>query len=131
MSWIDKFKDHVGSGITSASNTSGQYTLSQTAKDAITRAELQRLHQQQADMLLSGSVYPTPSTKIYTHKDKILMRLDLNSHYGVFDFIEAACLNEDRMAVFVVTNGKHVTLEDDAHLFPSDTLITQLRLLRK
>lgn len=31
--------------------------------------------------------------------------------------------------VFLVTKGKPVTIEDDASLFPSDQLITQLRLL--
>jgi hypothetical protein len=36
---------------------------------------------------------------------------------------------DDKVFVFVVAGGKPVTLEDDAHLFPSDQLITQLRML--
>ena len=37
----------------------------------------------------------------------------------------------DKVFVFVVQDNQAVTLEDDAALFPSDTLITQLRLLDK
>lgn len=37
--------------------------------------------------------------------------------------------NEDRVVVFIVQNGQVTHLEDDWNLFPSDTLITQLRLL--
>lgn len=36
----------------------------------------------------------------------------------------------DKMAVlFIVKSDKIVTLEDDPHLFPSDNLVTQLRML--
>ena len=37
----------------------------------------------------------------------------------------------DKVFVFVVQDGKPVTLEDDASLFPSDKLITALRLIKK
>ena len=37
----------------------------------------------------------------------------------------------DRVFVFVVQDNQAVTLEDSSALFPSDTLITQLRLLDK
>lgn len=37
----------------------------------------------------------------------------------------------EKVYVFVVQNGQAVTLEDTISLFPSDTLITQLGLLRK
>lgn len=37
----------------------------------------------------------------------------------------------DKVFVFVVQDNQAVTLEDDANLFPSDQLITQLRLLDK
>lgn len=50
------------------------------------------------------------------------------SVYKVFEHISTA-LAEDKVVVFIVQRGKHVTLEDPASLFPSDTLITQLRLL--
>lgn len=38
-------------------------------------------------------------------------------------------LEGDKVFVFIVLRGKAVTLEDDAGMFPSDTLITQIRLL--
>lgn len=37
----------------------------------------------------------------------------------------------DKVFVFVVQDGQAVTLEDEAPLYPSDQLITQLRLLEK
>ncbi len=37
----------------------------------------------------------------------------------------------DKVFVFVVQDGQAVTLEDTAAMFPSDQLITQLRLLDK
>lgn len=44
---------------------------------------------------------------------------------------DAHCYCEDGKAaiVFIVKDGKPVVIEDDPHLFPSDSLITQLRLL--
>lgn len=38
---------------------------------------------------------------------------------------------DDKVFVFVVVDGQAVTLEDGWDLFPSDALITQLRLLEK
>jgi hypothetical protein len=35
----------------------------------------------------------------------------------------------DRVLVFLVLGDKPITLEDDPNLFPSDTLITQMRVL--
>lgn len=40
-------------------------------------------------------------------------------------------LSGDKVYVFVVQDGQAVTLEDSATFFPSDQLITQLRLLEK
>lgn len=37
----------------------------------------------------------------------------------------------EKVFIFVVQDGKPVTLEDNASLFPSDTLITALRLIKK
>jgi hypothetical protein len=36
---------------------------------------------------------------------------------------------QEKVFVFVVVNGKSVTIEDDPKLFPSDTLVTQLTML--
>lgn len=48
-----------------------------------------------------------------------------------FDFLSAYRFAEDKVAIFVCNNGKYVVLEDDHNLFPSDSLITQLRMLAK
>ena len=37
----------------------------------------------------------------------------------------------DKVFVFIVTGDKAVVLEDEAGMFPSDTLITQIRLLQE
>jgi hypothetical protein len=47
-----------------------------------------------------------------------------------FEFVRVHRVTPDKYFIFVVNDGKHVVLED-GELFPSDTLITQLRLLRK
>ena len=57
------------------------------------------------------------------------MRLRINEGYLLpFDHISTG-LGGDHVFVFVVKDGKPVTLTDDAAMFPSDALITQLRLL--
>jgi hypothetical protein len=38
-------------------------------------------------------------------------------------------LSKDKVFVLIVTKGELVSLVDDASMFPSDTLITQIRLL--
>lgn len=46
-----------------------------------------------------------------------------------FDYLEARKLNSEQAIVFLVVGDKAVMIYDDINLFPSDTLITQLRLL--
>jgi hypothetical protein len=48
-----------------------------------------------------------------------------------FDHIQPHQLTEEQIAVFVIQNKRALIIYDDANLFPSDTLITQLRLLEK
>jgi hypothetical protein len=63
---------------------------------------------------------------------QILIRLKAqydNGHAICFQHI-AAFKAGDRVLVFVVANGLPVTLEDEFELFPSDGLVTKLRLLR-
>lgn len=48
-----------------------------------------------------------------------------------FDFLATHRITEDKVAVFVCNNGSYVVLEDNTDLFPSDTLITQLRMIKK
>ena len=57
------------------------------------------------------------------------MRLRLSEGQALpFQHISTG-LGGDHVFVFLVHNGEPVTLRDDAAMFPSDTLITQLRLL--
>lgn len=46
-----------------------------------------------------------------------------------FQHIHCHKLNDEKVAVFIAQRGEAVTLEDDYSLFPSDALITKLRLL--
>ena len=46
-----------------------------------------------------------------------------------FRHLHACYLDDENVAVIVVVNGKLVTIEDTAAMFPSDALISQLRLL--
>ena len=45
-----------------------------------------------------------------------------------FDFVTVADSKKD-VIIFVIKDGEPVTLRDTHELFPSDTLVTQLRLL--
>lgn len=47
-----------------------------------------------------------------------------------FEYCEPRKLNEDKAVVFVIHDGKALAVEDDLNLFPSDALVTQLRLLQ-
>jgi len=62
----------------------------------------------------------------YSHEQMILMRLGYTT--GPFQALHAHKLASGKMLVFVIANDHPVTLED-GDLFPSDQLITQLRLL--
>jgi hypothetical protein len=50
---------------------------------------------------------------------------------GKFRFSHVHCqlLDPERVAVFLIANNQAVTIEDNYDLFPSDALITKLRLL--
>jgi len=59
------------------------------------------------------------------------MRLRIPENYvSGFDALHAHQVSPDKVIVFVIANGQPVTIEDDGGLFPSDALITQLRILR-
>jgi hypothetical protein len=61
-----------------------------------------------------------------------MIRMRLRSAPGsFFDHWHAYKAKDDKVVVLVVNNGAHVVLEDEWPLFPSDALITQLRLLEK
>jgi hypothetical protein len=59
----------------------------------------------------------------------IMMRLRITEASTIpFQHISTG-LGGDHVFVFIVKGGEPITLRDDVALFPSDTLITQLRLL--
>lgn len=61
----------------------------------------------------------------------IYMRLRLlEGEKFPFDSLNTS-LGKEKVFVFVVQDDKAVILEDSVDLFPSDTLITQLRLIQK
>lgn len=60
----------------------------------------------------------------------IAMRLRVSENNMGFENIHT-WMSGETVFVFVVQNGKAVTIEDQAGLFPSDMLITQLRLIQK
>jgi hypothetical protein len=45
--------------------------------------------------------------------------------------VTAHKLNAEQAVVFVIVDGKALLIHDDLNLFPSDALVTQLRLLEK
>jgi hypothetical protein len=73
-----------------------------------------------------------PPLRRYSDVEKIGMRLDTPPGPMMgFDSIHVAPMGDSKKVVFLIVNGKPLMIEDDEHLFPSDTLITQLRLLRR
>lgn len=60
----------------------------------------------------------------------LAMRLRAELTKLPYEFIDTH-LSGDKVFVFVVQDNQAVTIEDSTALFPSDTLITQLRLLEK
>lgn len=69
--------------------------------------------------------------QISSAPDRLMMiatRLRVSLHNFPFQKI-ATFENGEKVVVFVIAGGQPVVLEDDASLFPSDTLVSQLRLL--
>lgn len=65
-------------------------------------------------------------------KQMIGMRLHLTPGVASpFEFLECHKIRQEKVLVFVVVGDDNLTLEDDWALFPSDTLITQLLLLKE
>jgi len=73
------------------------------------------------------------SPKIENRRDRELMlsiRMRVSVDNLPFDDIYTS-LGKEKVFVFVVQNGVPIIFEDDIGLFPSDTLVTQLRLIQK
>ena len=76
---------------------------------------------------INNQAMPIPAMTLI---DMIRMRLHVTSYDPpLFQFMECFHGSDDRVHVFVVQNNEPFTLTDTWGLFPSDTLITQLRLL--
>lgn len=61
----------------------------------------------------------------------LTMRLGWNIEPCPFRKIVPVKLNDSRVAVFICTGDEALIVEDDAGLYPSDALVTQIRLLRE
>lgn len=81
---------------------------------------------------LAGYSRPMNDVQMEGHRKQMLaMRLRISEGDKLpFDDIHTS-LGKEKVFVFVVQNDQAVTLEDDPLMFPSDTLITQLRLIAK
>lgn len=89
-----------------------------------------------SDMVYRRSVYPTvsvDSTDVYTGRPTPEQMLAMRMRWSPMERYPldhiSMYIAKDKAFIFVVKDGSHVTIEDDAALFPSDALITQLRLL--
>jgi len=80
--------------------------------------------------------YVDPHTQNISDVGMIFMRMrgngtSMGDYPKRFDYIATHRITAEKVAVFVCNNGSYVVLEDNTDLFPSDTLITQLRMLQK
>jgi hypothetical protein len=69
----------------------------------------------------------------YTPNEKIGMRLNTpeNEKLGGFEYLNAVRAESGEYVVFILTsNSQPVVLTDDGNLFPSDGLISKIRLLQ-
>ncbi len=120
----------------------GEFGKAPTSAGDIARhhAEAERIYREGllnatiSDRRIKASPYSRPTSDLtndVTRKNMLAMRLRINEgeHWG-FDSLHTS-LGKEKVFVFVVQDDKPATLEDDASMFPSDTLITQLRLIRK
>jgi len=81
-----------------------------------------------------GNYEPNYGDPIESHRERhqmLAMRLRVKEAEKLpFDDLHTS-LGKEKVFVFVMQSDTAVTLEDDRNLFPSDALITQLRLIAK
>lgn len=71
---------------------------------------------------------PTLGTDI-GRRSMLAMRLHVTDHTKLpFHYLSTALTN-DKVFVFIIIDGQAVTLSDERAIFPSDALVTQVRLL--
>lgn len=71
---------------------------------------------------------PPPSSEDLCSMVRMRMRWGPNKPEHI-TFMAAHKLNDEKAALFVVVNGQPAMIEDEWGLFPSDALITKLRML--
>jgi len=79
--------------------------------------------------MVSALGNPISHTSTPTLVDMIRMRLRIPPYGSPWQFLECFCGTDNQVHVFMVTDNKPIMLTEPWDLFPSDTLITQLRLL--
>lgn len=121
----------IGSAVLGSGGSGGGYVIPndylQRHTDAMRRAQ---------DQAVMQAMYPPHFARRYdvssddSRKIMIAMRLRLDEG-GEWPFQHISTAHAgDKVFVFVVQNNGPVTLEDDASLFPSDRLVSQLTLLK-
>jgi hypothetical protein len=96
-----------------------------TATEILQKMRAMQVMQEQIEYQKRANMNVTPM-------QMIAMRLFRNAKEGhkVHPFQHMDAFVDEHVAVvFIIHNNKPVTIEDDVYLFPSDSLITQLRLL--
>lgn len=97
--------------------------------DTLTSAAMSEMERDMRDALIYGMSASAPKVMKWGPKDKIAMRMGwIEGHRIPFDFLECY-VTDSKAIVFIVNKAQHLTIEDDPGLFPSDSLITQLRLI--
>lgn len=76
--------------------------------------------------------YPGPGAKRrYTNIGMLAVRMGVQEGEKFpFEHIDVRKVTDQKLIVLVVNKGDYVVIEDDASLFPSDKLVTQLRMLK-
>jgi hypothetical protein len=87
-----------------------------------------RFNQQHQDVLAQAAYRPDPEASSALF-DMLKMRMRWGSKLP-FKVTSCHRLSHDKAVVFVIHEDRHLTIEDDWALFPSDTLVTQLRLIQ-
>lgn len=72
---------------------------------------------------------PNPDTSPAALGNMIDMRLRTPPGKFMFQFMQAFKMKNEKVVVFIVQNDQPTFLEDDWALFPSDELVTKLRLI--
>jgi hypothetical protein len=81
-----------------------------------------------------GRPAPMPATRKY-NSDELAEMVSMRLRSAKSSFFQHWHMhrtdNGEKVIILIVDDNKHVTLEDEWPLFPSDALITKLRLLEK